>query len=175
MFIVTKQSTWLQNVTTSNRASWPPHLTKDYGDKEVVDEECLRGMAVIVLEEERSEDDDEILDRRVTERATHHLDTADDDEERGNAGTWPQTSRLYTDTYIMVVLHNSRSVLPRLFLQGAAPCPSLVTPCPFSEAEMMPCPFLVTPRPFSEALFCPCCCPHTALIVPFFLPFTLPF
>ena len=33
------------------------------------------------------------------------------------------------------------SVLPRLLLQGAAPCPLFVTPCPFEKAEMMPCPF----------------------------------
>ena len=33
------------------------------------------------------------------------------------------------------------SVLPRPFLQGAAPCPFLVTPCPFWNAEMTPCPF----------------------------------
>ena len=32
------------------------------------------------------------------------------------------------------------SVLPRLFLQGAAPCPFLVTPCHFKKAEMTPCP-----------------------------------
>ena len=29
----------------------------------------------------------------------------------------------------------------RLFLQGAAPCPFLVTPCLFLKAEMTPCPF----------------------------------
>ena len=33
------------------------------------------------------------------------------------------------------------SVLPRLRLQGAAPCPLFVTPCPFEKAEMPPCPF----------------------------------
>ncbi len=33
------------------------------------------------------------------------------------------------------------SVLPRPFLQGAAPCPFLVTPCLFLKAEMMPCLF----------------------------------
>ena len=33
------------------------------------------------------------------------------------------------------------SVLPRLLLQGAAPCPIFVTPCPFEKAEMTPCPF----------------------------------
>ena len=33
------------------------------------------------------------------------------------------------------------SVLPRLLLQGAAPCPFFVTPCPFEKAEMTPCPF----------------------------------
>ena len=33
------------------------------------------------------------------------------------------------------------SVLPRLLLQGAAPCPLFVTPCPFEKAEMTPCPF----------------------------------
>ena len=32
-------------------------------------------------------------------------------------------------------------VLPRLLLQGAAPCPLFVTPCPFEKAEMTPCPF----------------------------------
>ena len=35
----------------------------------------------------------------------------------------------------------SHSVLPRLLLQGAAPCPLFVTPCPFEKAEMTPCPF----------------------------------
>ena len=33
------------------------------------------------------------------------------------------------------------SVLPTLLLQGAAPCPLFVTPCPFEKAEMTPCPF----------------------------------
>ena len=33
------------------------------------------------------------------------------------------------------------SVLPRLLLQGAVPCPLFVTPCPFEKAEMTPCPF----------------------------------
>ena len=33
------------------------------------------------------------------------------------------------------------SVLPRLLLQGAAPCPLFVTPCPFEKAKMTPCPF----------------------------------
>ena len=33
------------------------------------------------------------------------------------------------------------SVLPRLLLQGVAPCPLFVTPCPFEKAEMTPCPF----------------------------------
>ena len=32
------------------------------------------------------------------------------------------------------------SVLPRLLLQGAVPCPLFVTPCPFEKAEMTPCP-----------------------------------
>ena len=31
------------------------------------------------------------------------------------------------------------SVLPRLLLQGAAPCPLFVMPCPFEKAEMKPC------------------------------------
>ena len=40
-------------------------------------------------------------------------------------------------------LHNLRmySVLPRPFLQGATPCPFLVTPCLFKKAEMTPCLF----------------------------------
>ena len=33
------------------------------------------------------------------------------------------------------------SVLPRPFLQGAAPCPFLVTHCLFLKAEMTPCLF----------------------------------
>ena len=33
------------------------------------------------------------------------------------------------------------SVLPRLLLQGAAPCLLFVTPCPFEKDEMTPCPF----------------------------------
>ena len=33
------------------------------------------------------------------------------------------------------------SVLPRLLLQGAAPCPFFVTPCPFEKTETTPCPF----------------------------------
>ena len=37
--------------------------------------------------------------------------------------------------------HIHASVLPRLLLQGAAPCPLFVTPCPFEKAEMTPCPF----------------------------------
>ena len=40
---------------------------------------------------------------------------------------------------IMSVCYHS--VLPRLLLQGAAPCPLFVTPCPFEKAEMTPCPF----------------------------------
>ena len=36
---------------------------------------------------------------------------------------------------------NGNSVLPRLLLQGAAPCPLFVTPCPFEKAEVTPCPF----------------------------------
>ena len=39
------------------------------------------------------------------------------------------------------VYANVISVLPRPFLQGAAPCPFLVTSCPFSKGEMTPCPF----------------------------------
>ena len=39
-----------------------------------------------------------------------------------------------TNVYIL-------SVLPRLLLQGGAPCPLFVTPCPFEKAEMTPCPF----------------------------------
>ena len=38
-------------------------------------------------------------------------------------------------------LSNHTSVLPRLLLQGAAPCPLFLTPCPFEKAEMTPCPF----------------------------------
>ena len=38
-------------------------------------------------------------------------------------------------------VHIHDSVLPRLLLQGAAPCPLFVTPCPFEKAEMTPCPF----------------------------------
>ena len=33
------------------------------------------------------------------------------------------------------------SVLPRPFLQGATPCPFLVTPCLFLKVEMTPCLF----------------------------------
>ena len=34
-----------------------------------------------------------------------------------------------------------RSVLPRLLLQVAAPCPLFVTPSPFEKTKMTPCPF----------------------------------
>ena len=37
------------------------------------------------------------------------------------------------------------SVLPRPFSKGGTPCPVLMTPCLFQEAEMTPCLFLVTP------------------------------
>ena len=33
------------------------------------------------------------------------------------------------------------SVLPRLLLQGAAPCPLFGTTCPFEKSAMTPCPF----------------------------------
>ena len=39
------------------------------------------------------------------------------------------------------VKHIGNSVLPRLLLQGAAPCPLFVTPCPCEKGEMTPCPF----------------------------------
>ena len=65
------------------------------------------------------------------------------------------------------------SVLPRPLLQGAAPCPLFVTPCPFEKAEMTPCPFDPKKKKKKKnishtwllALFCPFCCPHTAWIV----------
>ena len=66
--------------------------------------------------------------------------------------------------------HNSsNSVLPRPFLQGAAPCRFLVTPCPFQKAEKTPCPFDFKKKKKINirqllALFCPFC-PHTAWIV----------
>ena len=89
------------------------------------------------------------------------------------------------------------SVLPRPFLQGAAPCPFLVTPCPLNKAEMMPLCFFYQfffkcQLHMLLALFCPfllsthsvdCAVPlllsvhrinsalfppFTALIVPFF-------
>ena len=34
-----------------------------------------------------------------------------------------------------IKLRRSRSVLPRLLLQGAAPCPLFVTPCPFKKSR----------------------------------------
>ena len=55
------------------------------------------------------------------------------------------TGSRYTDRLQSVLQINSdndlSSVLPRLLLQGAAPCPLFVTPCPFEKAEMTPCPF----------------------------------
>ena len=38
-------------------------------------------------------------------------------------------------------MSNETSVLPRPFLQGATPCPFLVTPCLFKKNEMTPCLF----------------------------------
>ena len=46
-----------------------------------------------------------------------------------------------SSTVIINSLEYINSVLPRLLLQGAAPCPLFVTPCPFEKAEMTPCPF----------------------------------
>ena len=46
---------------------------------------------------------------------------------------------LFIKNSVLVVVECS--VLPRLLLQGAAPCPLFVTPCPFEKAEMTPCPF----------------------------------
>ena len=70
-----------------------------------------------------------------------------------------------------VQLHYSHSILPRLLLQGAAPCPLFVTPCPFEKAEMTPCPFDYIfffwniSHTRLLALFFSFCCPHTAWIV----------
>ena len=52
-------------------------------------------------------------------------------------------SKVFKDVLaaIMIVVQRQYSVLPRLLLQGAAPCPFFVTPCPFEKAEMTPCPF----------------------------------
>ena len=47
------------------------------------------------------------------------------------------------------------SVLPRPFSKGGTPCPVLMTPCLFQEAEMTPCLFLVTPNDaLLQFLFC---------------------
>ena len=164
-----------QNVTASNRASWPPHLTKDYGDKEVVDEECLRGMAVIVLEEERSKDDDEILDRRVTERATHHLDTADDDEERGNAGTWSQTSRLYTHAYILVVLHNSPVFCLGCFCRARRPALLWWRLALFQKLKWCPSLFWWRPALFQKLYFVLVVVHTQRWLCPFFFRSLCPF
>ena len=43
--------------------------------------------------------------------------------------------------FATLIVKYSYSVLPRLLLQGAAPCPLFVTPCPFEKDEMTPCPF----------------------------------
>ena len=43
---------------------------------------------------------------------------------------------------------HSVGVLSRLFLQGAAPCPFLVTPCPFYKAEMKSCLFYKKKKDF---------------------------
>ena len=75
--------------------------------------------------------------------------------------------------HVLVDKNNTvlNSVLPRLLLQGAAPCPLFVTPCPFEKAEMTPCPFdnffffFNISHMWLLALFCPFCCPHTAWIV----------
>ena len=51
------------------------------------------------------------------------------------------------DDYVRKTLWKQRSnavtisVLPRPFLQGAAPCPFLATPCSFLKAEMTSCLF----------------------------------
>ena len=47
-----------------------------------------------------------------------------------------------TGSVLTVLLgEHINSVLPRPFLQGATPCPFLVTPCLFKKAEMTPCLF----------------------------------
>ena len=62
--------------------------------------------------------------------------------------------------------HTTNSVLTRLLLQGAAPCPLFVTPCPFEKDEMTPCPFFKKYQShMAFSLLCPFCCPHTAWIV----------
>ena len=71
-------------------------LAEGNGDKEVVNEECLGGMAVVVLEEEHGEDDDEVLHARVTEGTAHHLHTAYDDEQCGNTATQTQHCNTHT-------------------------------------------------------------------------------
>ena len=81
----------------------------------------------------------------------------------------PQSGLITTTT----TMTSTNSVLPRPLLQGAAPCPLFVTPCPFEKAEMTPCPFifffffffLSISHTWLLALFCPFCCPHTAWIV----------
>ena len=55
--------------------------------------------------------------------------------------SWLADSKQCTFEGILLVWQYALSVLPRLLLQGAAPCPLFVTPCPFEKAEMTPCPF----------------------------------
>ena len=55
------------------------------------------------------------------------------------------------------------SALPRLLLQGAAPCPLFVTPCPFEKAEMTPCPFDYLKKKYQSHL-------AFSSVLPFLLP-----
>ena len=68
-----------------------------------------------------------------------HEDEEEDEEveDELNVDDLPQDVRYAA----LLIIDTSISVLPRLLLQGAAPCPLFVTPCPFEKAEMTPCPF----------------------------------
>ena len=65
----------------------------------------------------------------------------------------PELIHIYLNCNIDALV--TTSVLPRPFSKGGTPCPVLMTPCLFQEAEMTPCLFLVTPNDaLLQFLFC---------------------
>lgn len=62
------------------------NLVEEDGHEKEINAEGFGRRAVVVFEEESGEDDDEVLARRITERASEHLQAAHHDDECGQAG-----------------------------------------------------------------------------------------